>query len=120
MSFRKITRYIIVALNIVAIGFLFGCATMEPIKRNHDGELKTIFNKYRNVLNQHEWEIQKSDSDGGFLKATKAQTSIGIVVGIFSINVSCSDGDKINCLTKISRCNTPIERKNQAALPKLV
>lgn len=102
----KFTKLIILSL----ITFnLAGCATpMKAIKKSHAGDLKSVFSKYKSVYNQHEWEINQSDADGGFLKATKAQTSLGMVVGIFSSTVSCSSDGAVSCFVKLDRCNNTV------------
>lgn len=102
----KFTTLIILGLITLS---LVGCATpMKAIKKTHAGDLKSTFSKYKAVFNQHEWEINQSDADGGFLKAIKAQTSLGVVTGISSATVSCSSDGSVSCFVKLDRCNNTV------------
>lgn len=109
------------SLMLLIMGMLiFSCATpMKKIKKEHDGSVRTVFNKYRSVLNNHEWEIRQSDAEGGFLKAVKAHESLGIVVGIFQATLSCNPKDnKTSCFLKINRCNNTVPLSGCSPLSK--
>lgn len=96
---------------LTILASLVSCAAhMKPIKNSPKGDLRTVFSKYRNILNRHDWEITQSDADGGFLKAVKPFTSMGMVVGIFASTISCTQDVNVSCSIKIDECRntTPL------------
>ena len=102
----KIVNFIVTSLMLI---ILYGCATpMKSIKKTHSGEMNKVFAKYKSVFNQHDWEITQSDSNGGFLKAVKPFQSLGMVIGIFSSTISCTNDTTVSCLVKIDECKNTV------------
>lgn len=100
-------------MKLLIIAFIASSCAMnyiKPIKKVHRSKVSKIFAKYRNVLSEHDWEILQSDGAGGYLKATKPQYSLGMIVGIFVSNVSCSEYESSTskCTVRLKRCNNTV------------
>ncbi len=93
-------------ISIILLTFFVGCVVgpipsselLEPIKKQHSGNISETISKYRSLIINDGWEIvayNVSTSDG-FLKATQLYNRTFLVA--YSLTVSCNQSSsEINC-----------------------
>lgn len=98
--------------------FTVSCASsvIKPARYTHKSNLKQTFAQYRNILNDHDWEIRQIDSSGGFLMAVKPETTLITVTGLYKVNVSCTELKGTNCRIKFQRCKNTVPMSSCASV----
>ena len=67
--------------------------------------MSKVLSKYRAVLDNYDWEIRKSDATGGFLEATRPETSDDESKKLI-LNLSCYNTTKkdVTCSVRLRKC----------------
>ena len=102
-------------LSFILILVLFSCSHSNPLKihKNHSTSVRRAISKYRAVIDRYNWEIRQSDASGGFLKAIRPKTTMGAVIAIYTLNLSCYEKRRqAVCSIRLSSCENDVYLSN--------